>query len=141
MNINRASMADFGFSPPTRVFEVAGAGTCLLCDDWPGITDCFEPGKEILVVRNAEDVAHALQEHDTTARRLIGHAFHSRALRDHTYAFRAAQADFAFRECRARREGKAGPQTYAADTMAGWKHVPGFAYEAAPATQPEEVFA
>ena len=36
MNINRASMAKSGFSPPTRVFEVAGAGTCLLCDDWPG---------------------------------------------------------------------------------------------------------
>ncbi|MBV8632262.1 MAG: hypothetical protein JOZ83_15145, partial [Silvibacterium sp.] len=30
MNINRASMASFGFSPPTRVFEVAGAGTCML---------------------------------------------------------------------------------------------------------------
>ena len=56
MNINRASMADFGFSPPTRVFEVAGAGTCMLCDDWPGIDDCFEPGREILIVRNAEEV-------------------------------------------------------------------------------------
>jgi len=29
MNINRSSMASSGFSPPTRVFEVAGAG-CLL---------------------------------------------------------------------------------------------------------------
>ena len=56
MNINRSSMADFGFSPPTRVFEVAGAGTCLLCDDWPGIDDCFEPEREIIVIRSAEDV-------------------------------------------------------------------------------------
>ena len=44
MNINRASMADFGFSPPTRVFEVAGAGTCLLCDDWPGISRLLRAG-------------------------------------------------------------------------------------------------
>ncbi len=57
MNINRASMADFGFSPPTRVFEVAGAGTCLLCDDWPGIATASSPEREILVVRSAEDVA------------------------------------------------------------------------------------
>ena len=61
MNINRDSMASFGFSPPTRIFEVAGAGACMLCDDWPGIDDCFEPGKEILVIRTAEDVVDALR--------------------------------------------------------------------------------
>lgn len=103
MNINRASMAQSGFSPPTRVFEVAGAGTCLLCDDWPGIDDCFEPGKEILVVRTAQDVVNALATYHTAARRRIGEAFHERALRDHTYAQRAAQADQAFRECIAAR--------------------------------------
>jgi len=104
MNINRASMAQSGFSPPTRVFEVAGAGTCLLCDDWPGIDDCFEPGKEILVVRTAQDVVNALATYDAADRRRIGDAFHARALRDHTYAQRAAQADEAFRQCIAARE-------------------------------------
>jgi spore maturation protein CgeB len=104
MNINRASMAQSGFSPPTRVFEVAGAGTCLLCDDWPGIDDCFELGKEILVVRTAQDVVDALATYDTADRRRIGEAFHARALRDHTYAQRAAQADQAFRQCIAARE-------------------------------------
>ena len=103
MNINRASMAMSGFSPPTRVFEVAGAGTCLLCDDWPGIDDCFEPGSEILVVRSAEDVVAALARYDGAARRAIGDAFHARALRDHTYAQRAMQADAAFRHCLAAR--------------------------------------
>ncbi len=102
MNINRASMAASGFSPPTRVFEVAGAGTCLLCDDWPGIDDCFAtegPQPEILVVRNAEDVVSALQTYDDSARGRIGDAFHARALRDHTYAQRALQAEEAFRFC------------------------------------------
>jgi spore maturation protein CgeB len=99
MNINRASMAQAGFSPPTRVFEVAGAGTCLLCDDWPGIDDCFEPGKEILVVRSAEDVADAITTRDENARRRIGERFHDRALRNHTYAQRAVRADAAFRDC------------------------------------------
>ena len=136
MNINRASMADFGFSPPTRVFEVAGSGACMLCDDWPGISDCFEPGSEILIVRNAGDVAAALQRHDGAARKRIGGAFRSRALRDHTYALRARQADFAFRECWARRSGEVGPQNYSAATMEDWRSVPGFAKLAA-----EEAFA
>ncbi|HSU18849.1 MAG TPA: glycosyltransferase [Acidobacteriaceae bacterium] len=131
MNINRASMADFGFSPPTRVFEVAGAGSCLLCDDWPGIDDCFEPGSEILVVRNAEDVASALHTNDAPSRRRIGDAFRSRALRDHTYAQRAAQADFAFRECLARRDGRIGNQQQSLATMSDWSQVPGWRERAA----------
>jgi spore maturation protein CgeB len=101
MNINRSSMANSGFSPPTRVFEVAGAGACLLCDDWPGIADCFEPEEQILVVRSAEDVVDALVRHDDTARRRIGAALRLRALRDHTYAQRAAQAEQAFLVCSA----------------------------------------
>lgn len=104
ININRMSMAGSGFSPPTRVFEAAGAGACMLCDDWPGIDDCFAPGKEILVVRDAKDVAEALQENDDEARRRIGTAFHTRALRDHTYAQRAAQAEIAFMESMAKRD-------------------------------------
>ncbi len=99
MNINRASMAASGFSPPTRVFEVAGAGTCLLCDDWPGIDDCFEPGSEILVVKTAEDVVTALRTYDDAGRRIVGDAFRARALRDHTYAQRALQAQAAFDYC------------------------------------------
>ena len=103
MNINRSSMADYGFSPPTRVFEVAGAGTCLLCDEWPGIDECFEPGKEILLIRSAEDVVAALDDHDAEARKRIGEAFRRRALRDHTYAQRALLAERAFTDCITRR--------------------------------------
>jgi len=136
MNINRNSMADFGYSPPTRVFEVAGAGTCMLCDDWPGIQDCFEPGNEILVVRTAEDVAAALHAHDSQSRRTLGEAFRTRALRDHTYALRAEQADFAFRECLARRRGHAGPQRNSVATMEDWAALPGFRRN-----QPEEAYA
>ena len=102
LNINRASMAGSGYSPPTRVFEAAGAAACLLCDDWAGIDDCFAIDSEILVVRNAEDVVRQLRTHDAAATRAIGEAFHQRALRDHTYAQRAAQADAALRELAAR---------------------------------------
>ena len=134
LNINRASMAEFGFSPPTRVFEVAGAGSCLLCDDWPGISDCFNPdpgpSQEILVVKSADDVVAALTRYDLTDRKRIGAAFHARGLADHTYAQRASQADFAFRECRARRLGELPRQTHAAATMADWRTVPGWRRDA-----------
>lgn len=106
MNINRNSMAVSGFSPPTRIFEVAGAGACLLCDDWPGIEDCFEPGREILVVRTAEDVVNALHRYSDEERERIGQAFRERALRDHTYAQRAAQSEAAFVEALARRSAR-----------------------------------
>jgi len=106
MNINRTSMADSGYSPPTRVFEVAGAGACMLCDDWPGVDDCFEPGTEIIVIRSAEDVVKALRAYDDAARKRIGAAFHERALRDHTYAQRAVQAEAAFLESMRKRESR-----------------------------------
>ncbi len=106
LNINRTSMADYGFSPPTRVFEVSGAGVCMLCDDWPGIDDCFEPGKEILVIRTAQNVVDAVRGHDKAARRTIGEAFHRRGLQDHTYSQRALQAEAAFRECMTRRHSR-----------------------------------
>ena len=99
LNVNRASMANSGFSPPTRIFEVAGAGTCLLCDDWPGIEDCFEPATEVLIVKSAEDVIHTFRTHTSKGRRQIGTAFRARALKDHTYEQRALQAQEAFKYC------------------------------------------
>ena len=104
MNINRSSMAAYGYAPPTRVFEVAGAGACMLCDEWPGIEEFFEPGKEIIVIDSPEEVVAAIALHDEAARRKIGQAFHARALRDHTYAQRANNAEQAFRECLRRKK-------------------------------------
>lgn len=111
LNINRSSMASFGFSPPTRIFEVAGAGTCMACDDWPGIEDCFRPDEEILIVRTARDIVDALHRHTPEQRKRIGEAFHSRALRDHTYARRAEQVERAFLEiAECKRHTPAGPR-------------------------------
>ncbi len=114
MNINRASMAHSGFSPPTRIFEVAGTGTPLLCDDWPGIADVFEPEREILVVRCAEDVVSALSTYNLSQRKEIGANFMARALRDHTYAQRAAQAEYAFEQVLCTRGRQRLPRSQAA---------------------------
>ena len=91
LNINRESMASVGFSPPTRVFEAAGAATCLITDYWAGIEEFFTPGCEILVARNAQDIADLLRTVDAKLAREIGEAMRRRALQEHTYALRALQ--------------------------------------------------
>src|ERR1700739_2854690 len=92
LNINRQSMADVGFSPPTRVFEAAGAGACLITDAWQGIETFFEPKQEILVAGSAGEIVHCLRTVPSKKAKAIGEAMRERALRDHLYAQRARQA-------------------------------------------------
>jgi spore maturation protein CgeB len=91
LNINRESMADVGFSPPTRVFEAAGAGACVITDAWAGIEQFFVPEREILPANSAEEVVHRLRTKGRDASSNIGSAMRRRALRDHTYQLRAQQ--------------------------------------------------
>jgi spore maturation protein CgeB len=90
ININRDSMARYGFSPPTRVFEAAGAGACLMCDAWEGIEEFLEPDEEVLVVNSGADVVRQLAELTDERARAIGEAARQRVLSQHTYAHRAA---------------------------------------------------
>ena len=90
LNINRDSMARFGFSPATRVFEAAGAGACLVTDWFEGIAGFFEPGTEILVARSGEEVAALVKEMEPSRAAEIGRAAHRRAMAEHTYEQRVA---------------------------------------------------
>ena len=93
LNINRESMAKVGFSPPTRVFEAAGAAACLITDAWLGVEHFFEPEREILVARGADDVMRYLRQISLEQAQSIGSAMHERALRDHAYRLRARQVN------------------------------------------------
>jgi spore maturation protein CgeB len=91
LNINRDSMARYGFSPPTRVFEAAGAGACLITDEWDGIETFLDPDTEILVARDGAAVAECLDRLTPDAARRMGDAARARILAHHTYAHRARQ--------------------------------------------------
>jgi spore maturation protein CgeB len=93
LNVNRDSMARFGFSPPTRVFEAAGAGACLIADHWNGIEAFLAPGEEVLVAESGAAVAEHLERLTPEQARKIGDAAQRRILANHTYAHRAAQVD------------------------------------------------
>ncbi len=90
LNISRDSMARFGFSPATRVFEAAGAGACLITDHWEGLETFFVPGEEVLTARTGDDVAELVRSLTPARARQIGQAALRRALSDHTYTQRAA---------------------------------------------------
>jgi spore maturation protein CgeB len=98
LNINRASMARYGFSPPTRVFEAAGAGACLITDAWAGLELFLEPDREVLVAHNGEDVARHLRELTPERSAKIGEAARARVLAEHTYAHRVTQLELVLGE-------------------------------------------
>ncbi len=90
LNISRESMARYGFSPATRVFEAAGAAACLITDDWEGIDLFLRPGREVLVARNGREVAQIMRELPAERAREIGEAARKRVLAGHTYKQRGA---------------------------------------------------
>jgi spore maturation protein CgeB len=91
LNVNRDSMAKYGFSPPTRVFEAVGAGACLITDAWQGIELFLEPDREVLVAANGAAVAEHLQALDRLRAQAIAQRARKRILAHHTYAQRARQ--------------------------------------------------
>jgi spore maturation protein CgeB len=102
LNVSRESMARYGFSPATRVFEAAGAAACLVTDAWEGIELFLEPGREVLVARSGAEVAEHVRELTPQRALAIGAAAYSRVLAEHTYAHRAAQLEEVLEGARAR---------------------------------------
>jgi spore maturation protein CgeB len=93
LNVSRESMAANGWSPATRVFEAAGAGACLVTDEWQGLEDFLAPGTEVLVARDGAEVAELLAGLSPERARAIGEAALERVLVQHTYDRRAEQVE------------------------------------------------
>jgi spore maturation protein CgeB len=91
LNVNRESMARYGYSPPTRIFEAVGAGACLITDRWKGIDLFLEPNREVLVAADGDEVAAHLDGLTATRAREIATRARRRILAHHTYAQRAVQ--------------------------------------------------
>ncbi|MGE5411858.1 MAG: glycosyltransferase [Clostridiales bacterium] len=96
LNINRESMARYGFSPATRVFEAAGAGACIITDNWEGIELFLKPDEEILVAHSGDQVVAILKDLTEDKARKIGKAAMRRVLSEHTYSHRSEQLENLF---------------------------------------------
>ncbi|HEX3072208.1 MAG TPA: glycosyltransferase [Ignavibacteriales bacterium] len=93
LNISRESMARYGYSPATRVFEAAGAGACIITDAWKGIELFLKPGEECLVARSGNEVADILAGLTSDMAKKIGAAAYQRIINEHTYAKRAEELE------------------------------------------------
>ena len=93
LNVNRESMARYGFSPATRVFEAAGAGACIITDHFVGVELFLEPGKEILTAQTGDEVGEHVRQLTAERARSIGRAAMRQVLAHHTYAHRAAEVE------------------------------------------------
>lgn len=90
LNVTRRAMADMGWCPSGRLFEAAACGAAIISDVWTGLDAFFEPGREILLARSADDVLEALDLSDADIAR-IARSARERTLAEHTSDCRAEE--------------------------------------------------
>jgi spore maturation protein CgeB len=83
LNLTREGMATSGYCPSGRFFEAAACGTPIVTDWFRGLDAFFEPGKELLVANNTEEVLHALDRPDVDLF-LMARRARQRTLDEHT---------------------------------------------------------
>jgi spore maturation protein CgeB len=83
LNITRGPMAAMGYCPSGRLFEAAACGAAVLSDWWEGLDAFFDPWREVIVIRSADDVLRAL-DLGAEERERIGAAARERVLAEHT---------------------------------------------------------
>jgi spore maturation protein CgeB len=91
VNITRRSHATVFASSTCRPFELAATGAAIVSNPVEGIDSWFEPGRELLVVSDAEEAAAAYREllADPAQAGELGRRARERVLDEHTYAHRA----------------------------------------------------
>jgi spore maturation protein CgeB len=93
LNVTRADMVLWGWSPSVRLFEAAACGVPIISDEWDGLSTLFEPGKEILLARDAGDALRWLRDLPEAERVRIGLRARKRVLASHTAAHRAMELE------------------------------------------------
>jgi hypothetical protein len=91
LNVTRRAHATVRASSTARPFELAMAGAAIVSNPVEGIESWFEPGRELLVVRDADEATAAYPEllADPAQAEELGARARERALDEHTYAQRA----------------------------------------------------
>lgn len=87
--LNSTSMREFS-SVNCRAFEIAGTGGLQIMEYRQSIEECFEPGKEILLFKNLDELFAILERARSYPKemKVIREAAATRALNEHTYKHR-----------------------------------------------------
>ncbi len=93
LNITRRSHASVYASSSCRPFELASSGAAIVSNPYEGIERWFEPGRELLVVHDADEALSAYRDllGDPAQAEAMGARARERVLDEHTYAHRAQQ--------------------------------------------------
>jgi len=93
LNLTRADMMRWGYSPSVRLFEAAACGVPIITDEWPGLGEFFQPGREILTAHSPRQVLEYLGDLTPKEAKGIADKARMRVLREHTAAHRAAELE------------------------------------------------
>jgi spore maturation protein CgeB len=93
LNLTRSDMIASGYSPSVRLFEAAACGTPIISDAWSGLEEILEPGREVLLARNAQDTLGYLRDLSETERLTVAARARARILAEHTAAHRAEELE------------------------------------------------
>jgi spore maturation protein CgeB len=93
LNVTRSDMIAAGFSPSVRLFEAAACATPIISDFWEGLNDFFRVGREILVVKDLQEVLRTIREMPEDERVALGERARRRVLAEHTSARRAEELE------------------------------------------------
>ncbi len=91
LNVTRRAHATVPGSSTSRPFELAMAGAAIVSNPHAGIERWLEPGREVLVVEDADEAVAAYREllDDPGRAEELGRAARERALDEHTFLQRA----------------------------------------------------
>jgi glycosyltransferase involved in cell wall biosynthesis len=91
LNVTRRAHATVYASSTSRPFELGMSGAAIVSNPHEGIERWFEPGREVLVVSDADEATAAYREllDDPGRAEEMGRAARERALDEHTYVHRA----------------------------------------------------
>ncbi len=93
LNITRRSHASVFASSSCRPFELAACGAAIVSNPYNGIERWFEPGRELVIVHDADEAVTAYREllGDPGRAEELGRRARERVLDEHTYRRRAEQ--------------------------------------------------
>lgn len=93
LNVTREDMIKAGYSPSVRLFEAAACGVPIISDYWEGIDSIFEPGKEILIAKQASEVMEYFRSISESERKKIGENARKKVMARHTARARAEELE------------------------------------------------
>jgi spore maturation protein CgeB len=93
LNVTRQDMRSAGWSPSVRLFEAAACGTPVVGDNWPGLDDFFDIGRELVVAETTEDALRTVRDWPADEAAAVGRAAREKVLTKHTAARRAEELE------------------------------------------------